>query len=76
MRKSKLTEEQILEFREQAEAGLAMAEISRKGGFCAATFYKWCAKFGGMKASYATRLREFEAENGRFESLLSEAHLG
>ena len=33
MRKSKFTEEQIIGFLKQAEAGMAVAEICRKGGF-------------------------------------------
>jgi len=65
MRKSKFTEEQIIGFLKQAEAGLAVAEICRKGGFSDATFYKWRAKFGGMEASDATRLRELEADANR-----------
>jgi putative transposase len=48
MRKSKFTEEQIIGFLKQAGAGLAVAEICRKGGFSDATLYKWRAKFGGM----------------------------
>lgn len=62
-------------FLKQAEAGLAVAEICRKGGFSDATFYKWRAKFGGMEASDARRLRELEAENAKLKSLLAEAHL-
>ena len=58
-----------------SEAGLAVAEICRKGGFSDATFYKWRAKFGGMEASDARRLRELEAENSELKSLLAEAHL-
>ena len=55
MRKSKFTEEQIIGFLKQAEAGMAVAEICRKGGFSDATFYKWRAKFGGMDVSEARR---------------------
>lgn len=49
MRKSKYSEEQIIGFLKQAEAGIAVAEICRKGGFSDATFYKWRARFGGME---------------------------
>ena len=41
MRKSKYSEEQIIGFLKQAEAGMPVAEICRKGGFSDATFYKW-----------------------------------
>jgi putative transposase len=69
MRKSKFTEEQIIGFLKQAEAGMAVAEICRKGGFSDATFYKWRAKFGGMEVSEARRLRELEAENAKLKHL-------
>jgi putative transposase len=36
---------------------------------------KWRAKFGGMEASDAKRLRELEAENSRLKKLLAEAVL-
>ena len=75
MRKSKFTEEQIIGFLKQAEAGMPVADIFRAGGFSDATFYKWRAKFGGMEASDARRLRELEAENTKLKSLLAEAHL-
>ena len=75
MRKSKFTEEQIIGFLKQAEAGLAVAEICRKGGFSDATFYKWRAKYGGMEADEARRLKDLEVENARLKKLLAEAHL-
>ncbi len=75
MRKSKFSEEQIIGFLKQAEAGMPVAEICRKGGFSDATFYKWRSKFGGMEASDAKRLRELEEENSKLKRLLAEAHL-
>jgi putative transposase len=75
MKKSKYTEEQIIGFLKQAEAGLPVKDLCRKGGFSDATFYKWRAKFGGMEVADAKRLRELEAENDKLKKLLAEAHL-
>ena len=75
MRKSRYTDEQIIGFIRQAEAGVAVADLCRKEGFSSATFYKWRAKFGGLEASDAKRLRELEVENARLKKLLAEAAL-
>jgi len=75
MRKSRFTEQQIIGFLKQAEAGMPVAELCRQGGFSDATFYKWRAKFGGMDEQEARRLKELEAENSKLKKLLAEAHL-
>jgi len=75
MKKSRYSEEQIIGFLKQAEAGMPIKELCRKGGFSDATFYKWRARFGGMDASDAKRLRELEQENAKLKRLLAEAHL-
>ena len=75
MKKSRFSDEQIIGFLRQAEAGMAIPELCRSGGFSQATFYKWRAKFGGMQVSEAQRLRELESENAKLKRLLAEAHL-
>ena len=75
MKKSRFSEEQIIGFLKQAEAGMPIKELCRKGGFSDATFYKWRAKFGGMDVSDARRLKELEGENAKLKKLLAEAHL-
>ncbi|MDA8519958.1 IS3 family transposase [Acidovorax sp. NCPPB 4044] len=75
MRKSRFTDEQVIGFIKQADAGMSVADLCRREGFSSATFYKWRAKFGGMEASDAKRLRELEAENNRLKKLLAEAVL-
>ncbi|HET6397298.1 MAG TPA: IS3 family transposase [Pseudoxanthomonas sp.] len=75
MRKSRFTTEQIIGFIKQAEAGMAVSELGRQHGFSPASFYAWRAKYGGMEAEDAKRLKELEAENNRLKRLLADAHL-
>ena len=75
MKKSIFTEEQMIGFIKQAEAGIPIKDICRKGGFSDATFYNWRAKYGGMDVPDARRLRELEGENAKLKKLLAEAHL-
>lgn len=75
MRKSRFTAEQIIGFLKEAEAGMPVSELCRRHSFSDATFYKWRAKYGGMQADEAKRLRDMEAENTRLKKLLAEAHL-
>lgn len=75
MRTSKFSEEQIIGFLRQAEAGMPIKEIGRKHGFSDASFYKWRSKYGGMDASEAKRLRELELENGKLKVSVPRTHL-
>ena len=75
MKKTRFTDEQIIGFLRQAEAGMPIKDICRAGGFGQPTFYKWRSRFGGMEASDAAKLRDLEAENAKLKRLLAEAHL-
>jgi len=75
MKTSRYSEEQIIGFLKQAEAGAPVKDLCRTGGFSDATFYKWRAKFGGMDVSDARRLKDLEGENAKLKKLLAEAHL-
>ena len=75
MKKSRFTDSQIMATLKRVEAGLPVPEICRELGISTATFYKWRARFGGMDASDAKRLRELEQENAKLKRLLAEAHL-
>lgn len=46
--KKRFSEEQIIGFLQQAEAGIPVKELCRQHGFSDGSFYNWRAKFGGM----------------------------
>ena len=73
--KKRFTEEQIIGFLREAEAGLPVKELCRKHGFSDASYYLWKAKFGGMSVPEAKRLKELETENARLKKLLAETLL-
>lgn len=57
MKKRGLTEEQIIDFFKQAEAGMPTRALSRTAGSSDSTFCGWRAKLGGMQVSEAQRLQ-------------------
>ncbi|WP_114241262.1 IS3 family transposase [Dyella sp. C9] len=73
--KKRFTEEQIIGFLREAEAGVAVKDLCRKHGFSEASYYLWRSKFGGMTVPEAKRLKELEAENARLKKLLAESML-
>ena len=75
MRKSRFSEEQIIEMLKEHQAGLKAADICRKHGISDATFCKYKAKYGGMTVSEAKRLKALEEENGKLKRLLADAML-
>ncbi len=75
MRKSKFTDEQIIAILAEQERGMATGEVCRRHGVSPATFYKWKAKYGGMDASDARKLKALEAENARLKKLLADSML-
>ena len=50
MRTSRFSEAQIIGYLKEAEAGVPIKELCRRGGFSDATFYKWRAKYGALEA--------------------------
>ena len=75
MKKKRFSEEQIIGFLREADAGLAVKELCRKYGFSEASYYGWKAKFGGMNVSEAQRLKSLEAENAKLKKLLANSML-
>ena len=51
--------------------GKDLAEVLRALEISEATWNRWRARYGGMSASEAKRLRELEAENTRLKKLVA-----
>ncbi len=75
MKKSKLTDSQIMDALKRAEAGVAVPEICRELSVSTATFYNWRSKYGGMDVSLMARTRELEAENARLHKMYVEEEI-
>jgi putative transposase len=75
MKRSRFTEERIIEILREHEAGATVGEVCRKHGMSSATFYAWKAKYGGMDVSEARRLKALEAENAKLKRLYADAML-
>ena len=73
--KKRFSEEQIIGFLKEVDAGIPVKELCRKRGFSEASYYLWRSKFGGMSVPEARRLKELEIENARLKKLLAETML-
>lgn len=73
--KKRFTEEQIIGFLREADAGMPIKDLCRRHGFSEASYYLWRGKFGGLEVSDAKRLKALEAENAKLKKLLAEAML-
>jgi putative transposase len=73
--KKRFSEEQIIGFLREADAGLPIKELCRKHGFSEGSYYGWKVKFGGMTVSEAQKLKALEAENAKLKRLLANSML-
>lgn len=69
--KKRFTDEQVIGFLREAEAGVAIKDLCRRHGFSEASYYLWRSKLGGMSVPDAKRLKDLEAENSRLKKLLA-----
>lgn len=78
-RRKRHSAEQIVKKLRDAEtmlnAGKTVAEVVQALEISEQSYYRWKAKYGGMQAAEAKRLKELEVENARLKKLLAEAEL-
>ena len=75
MRKSKLTESQMVAILAEGESGLAEGDVCRKHGISNATYYQWKSKYAGVSANELKRIKDLEAENGKLKRMYAELAL-
>ena len=51
MKKSRLTESQIVAVLKEGDAGVPVAQLVRKHGISSATYYTWRSKYAGVSVS-------------------------
>jgi putative transposase len=73
--KKRYSDEQIIGFLRESDAGASVKEQCRRHGFSEGSDYLWSGKYGGMGLSDTKRLKALEAENARLKNLLAEAML-
>jgi transposase-like protein len=56
-------------------AGQDVAAVLQALEVSEATYHRWQAQYGGMKAQEAKRLKELELENGRLKKLVADQAL-
>jgi putative transposase len=66
--KKGFTEEPIIGFLREAEAGMPVKELCRRHGFSEASYYLWRSKFGGMSVPDAKRLKAGSGEHATEEA--------
>ena len=79
MKRRRHTPEQVVRKLREADRLLAegreVPEVCKQLEISEATYHRWRAQYGGMKADDARRLKELQAENTRLKRLLAEAEL-
>jgi putative transposase len=79
MKNRRHTPEQIVRKLREADRllgeGMELPEVAKALEVSEATFHRWRAQYGGMKADDVKRLKELEIENGRLKRIVADQTL-
>jgi transposase len=76
MKRRRHTPEQIVRKLREADRllgeGTEVPEVAKALEISEATYHRWGAQYGGMKADDVKRLKELEAENARLKRIVAD----
>ena len=79
MKRRRHTPEQIVRKLREADRllaeGIEIPEVAKALEVSEATYHRWRAQFGGMKADDVKRLKELERENSQLKRLVADKEL-
>ena len=75
MKKSRFTEEKIIEILKLHAAGGKAGDLCRQHGVSEATLYNWKAKYGGLEANQLKRIKELEEENNKLKRMYADVSI-
>jgi putative transposase len=75
MKKTRISESQIVSAIKQHESGKSTADICRELGVHQATFYNWKKKYSGMDSQELRRMKDLEEENRRLKQMYADLAL-
>ena len=75
MKRTRVSESQIVAILKQGDAGIKVKDLCREHGISDATYYNWKAKYGGLEASDLKRLKETEGELAKLKRMYADLAL-
>lgn len=75
MKRTRHSEEEIIDVLKRVEAGENAKDVCRGVGICEQTFYAWKRKYQGMGKADLVKMRFLEKENNRLKHIVADLTL-